>query len=78
MSALLVPNTLLYPQARNTWRSARVDGRRIVQLACPGCGKTARLADHLIATDGTVAPSVVCPHPPCTFHEVIQLDGWTP
>ena len=32
--------------------------------------------NHTIAADGSVSPSMVCPNPPCPYHEFIQLDGW--
>jgi len=47
------------------------------ELCCPGCGKVALLGrNHTVDANGTVHPSVVCPFPPCTFHEFIALDGW--
>lgn len=61
-----------------TWRGGTLYGKRTAQLACPLCGLRASLSGHQIADDGTVTPSVVCPHAPCTFHEFIVLDGWTP
>jgi hypothetical protein len=30
----------------------------------------------MVADDGTVSPSYVCPFPPCTFHLFVRLDGW--
>ena len=32
---------------------------------------------HQIAADGTVSPSVVCPHEGCTFHEFVKLENWS-
>lgn len=47
------------------------------EICCPGCGKVALLgSNHTVTDDGTVQPSDVCPFPPCTFHEFIQLDDW--
>ena len=47
------------------------------EICCPGCSKVALLgSNHTVAPDGTVQPSDVCPFPPCTFHEFIQLDDW--
>lgn len=59
---------------------------RYVAIICPLCriASTVRhltrpeKSHHTIADDGTVNPSVVCPHTPCTFHEYVRLDGWTP
>lgn len=50
---------------------------RTALLACPN-GHIGSLSDHDIAPDGTVSPSVVCPHEGCTFHEFIKLEGWAP
>jgi hypothetical protein len=60
-----------------------------VSITCPQCGTTSRLRDplalparadgthgHVIAADGTVAPSVVCPLPGCGWHVWARLDGW--
>jgi hypothetical protein len=49
-------------------------------MDCPGCGKGVSVGrrHHRVADDGTVTPSMVCPHAPCTFHEWIRLDGWEP
>jgi len=47
------------------------------EMCCPGCGKVALIGDnHIVAQDGTVTPSDVCPYLPCTFHEFIKLDDW--
>lgn len=45
-------------------------------LQCPTCGRLFCLANHAIAADGSVSPSVVCPHPGCSFHEFVRLLGW--
>ena len=47
-----------------------------VMLSCTN-GHVASLRDHIIAIDGTVTPSVVCPWEGCTFHEWVVLDGWS-
>jgi hypothetical protein len=54
--------------------------RAIALVKCPGCGIESTLSanTHTVATDGTVTPSYVCPHTPCTFHEWVKLDGWRP
>lgn len=47
------------------------------ELCCPDCGKVGSLgSNHVVASNGTVSPSDVCPFSPCTFHEMIFLDGW--
>lgn len=47
------------------------------ELCCPGCGKVCLLgSNHVVGPDSNVTPSVVCPYPPCTFHEFITLDDW--
>jgi hypothetical protein len=47
------------------------------EICCPGCGIVGMLgSNHTVADDGTVAPSDVCPYPPCTFHDHIVLDDW--
>lgn len=49
--------------------------RRSAWATCPN-GHTASLADHEIAADGTVSPSLVCPHERCDFHDFVRLEGW--
>ena len=44
-------------------------------IGCPLCGCHAAL-NHAVADDGTVTPSLVCPHDPCSFHEWGVLEGW--
>lgn len=52
-------------------------------VTCPN-GHEATLSGrvHAVATDGTVSPSYVCPYgrvgEPCSFHNFIKLEGWTP
>jgi len=53
---------------------SRPEGRTAL-FACPN-GHIGSLSDHEIADDGTVLPSVVCPHEGCDFHEFIKLEGW--
>lgn len=89
------------PTERGTYRridlywaayAARNPARRWwAELCCPGCGRVAMLAEnHVVADDGTVTPSDVCPYDAahvqrhglagetgCTFHEFIRLDGWS-
>lgn len=49
----------------------------VAVVACPRCGGSMQLRAHLIAADGSVSPSVVCPYG-CGWHEVIVLEGWRP
>ncbi|WP_139043822.1 hypothetical protein [Allomesorhizobium alhagi] len=59
-----------------TWRPAIRDGFATANICCPKCKQIGSLepADHQIAEDGSVSPSVVCD---CGFHEHIRLIGWT-
>jgi predicted RNA-binding Zn-ribbon protein involved in translation (DUF1610 family) len=47
----------------------------LVHFLCPKCGKSVAVSDrtHTIAEDGTVTPSMVCPHEGCCFHEFIRF-----
>ncbi len=51
------------------------EGKKSAWLRCPN-GHFGSLWDHQIAPDGKVSPSVQCPEKGCSFHEVIQLEGW--
>lgn len=65
------------PQPVLTWRGQRyADGRRGATVTC-GQGHPASLTLHLIADDGTVIPSLVCPAAGCPWHEHVRLVGWT-
>lgn len=58
-----------------TWMLLRtVDGWSAMAV-CPN-GHEGSLDDHVIADDGTVKPSVVCPAKKCDFHDHIKLEGW--
>ena len=59
-----------------TWRGTFPDAKS-VRVSCPGCGSAGYL-NHDVAADGTVTPSLVCPHSVCGFHEYVRLVGWTP
>ena len=48
----------------------------MIWLRCPKCNFGASLADHQIASDGSVNPSVECPTG-CGFHDSIRLLSWT-
>ena len=65
-----------YELPRGTWQRCSVDGRVNARIGCPGCGQHPTLGDHLISSDGTVTPGVVCPLEPCNFHDWVKLDGW--
>jgi zona occludens toxin (predicted ATPase) len=64
-----------------SWVRSIHDGKQVVWLFCPE-GHTAILQQpdggHDIADDGTVSPSVVCPHDDCDFHEHVVLEDWEP
>lgn len=55
------------------WRTQ--DGE--VMLACPKCGQAGSLADHQVAPDGSVSPSVECPQANC-FHGYVVLQEYQP
>lgn len=59
-----------------TWKGLKTRQGRKASFVCPECGQLGALVDHDIGDDGTVTPSVVCPHLGCAFHEFIKLDGW--
>jgi hypothetical protein len=47
------------------------------ETCCPGCKRGALLgSNHVVVAGGIVSPSVVCPFPPCTFHDFVVLDDW--
>ena len=52
--------------------------KAVALVKCPGCGVDSILSGkvHQVAPDGTVSPSYLCPHKPCTFHEWVRLEGW--
>lgn len=60
------------------WHHVILDGKTIAVNYCPKCLKRGDLDEHQIAEDGTVTPSVVCPHEPCDFHDHVRLEGWEP
>ena len=48
------------------------------EFTCPGCGIRIGVGKvHSISSDGTLSPSMVCPHKPCEFHKYIQFEGWS-
>lgn len=61
-----------------TWRGLSYrDGRQGATVSC-NKGHSAALTDHIVAADGTVTPSLVCPEEGCDWHEMITLVDWTP
>ena len=50
--------------------------KRLVPVMMGTCGHAFVLTGHVLAPDGTVSPSVVCPYHPCWFHEFVVLEGW--
>lgn len=58
-----------------SWTGVVGPSGRTAHVKC-GKGHIASLAEHTIAEDGTVTPSVVCPWGGCDYHEFIQLIGW--
>ncbi len=75
----------LYPIADPTYlplHGLRVVGdvRGVVHINCPECGKLFLLSPvvHQIGADGSISPSVVCPHRPCGWHVFAKLAGWPP
>ncbi len=56
---------------------------RVVCVRCAACGRDSTLhhlhdgSGHQIAADGTVHPSIVCPHAGCSWHVWGRLDGWS-
>ena len=65
-------------EGKGLWKGATRDGKRTANVSCPTCGKTASLSGHDIDAAGKVTPSLVCPYNDCTFHEHVELEGWTP
>ena len=67
---------------RGQWSMIGVPVYRVVLVRCPLCSKTFTGRNygiprgHTIASDGTLSPSLVCPFPPCTFHEFVRLLDW--
>ncbi len=61
---------------RGTYKPCFSSERRTAFICCPDCGALLLLNPHIVASDGTVTPSVAC-RPPCDFHEFIRLDKWS-
>ncbi len=58
-----------------TWKPVTSDGVQTATLVCSK-GHAGLIAEHEVAADGTVTPSVVCTQDGCTFHEFVKLAGW--
>lgn len=68
------------------WDFIQDDTLRYIYIVCPDCGlhSTIRkrvgdtVSGHSISPDGTVNPSVVCPHTEvgCRFHQFVKLESW--
>ena len=75
------PNT-----EKGKWKRVTRDGKPTVRISCPICGLAAtlepcRTAGHVVETDGSVVPSIVCVGKDengdaCAFHEYVELRGW--
>jgi hypothetical protein len=59
-----------------TWTGGKTPTGRTALFCCTN-GHIGSLSDHEILPDGTVNPSVVCPHEGCNFHEFIKLEDWS-
>ena len=74
---ILIPKAEGQFPTKGEWSLRLVGGKQTAQLACPKCGESQSLADHEIADDGTVTPSVACNV--CGYHESgLKLEGWHP
>lgn len=83
-----VPDDNNIPTERGTYRRVReywadhcakkgIENTYWAELCCPGCGVVGLLgSNHVVADDGIVRPSDVCPFSPCTFHQHIKLEDW--
>ncbi len=58
-----------------TWVGKKIPDYLTALIGCPKCGDAASLSQHIIAQDGLVTPSVVCPNG-CGFHEYVRLGDW--
>ena len=87
MAVVRIPKGDDKAQAKGTWwPDTWGDGEGYtVSVKCPNGHISALFSrrdgnpdstHHVIADDGTVSPSVVCPRDGCDFHEFIVLDDW--
>jgi len=70
------PQVPSYKMPAGTWKPLNDGNRRSAVVACHKCGLPATLTEHSIAADGTVNPSLGCPHDGCDAHTWATLDGW--
>lgn len=55
----------------------RADRRGWCIVCCPSCGRPMTLGlNHVVAADGRVSPSLVCPRAGCSFHDYVTLADW--
>jgi hypothetical protein len=52
-------------------------GKRELSFVCPECRKETGVADYTSAASGTLILIVVCPHPGCRFHDLIELKKYS-
>lgn len=64
-------------EQKGVWKGARRDGVRTANVSCGKCGRVASLSGHTISADGTVSPSLVCPHEGCDWHVWVRLMVWS-
>ena len=57
------------------WWAVRQHGQRSACVRCPN-GHESYL-NHIVAEDGTVSPSIVCPEKGCDWHVFGVLEGWS-
>ena len=62
-----------------TWNpvSDSAVGQWKANVTCPDCKTTMSLKRHAVASNGDVSPSLVCPRDGCSFHEFVNLNGWS-
>ena len=59
-----------------SWYAWQRHGERLlVDLICPRCKKSFFVYEHGVRSNGSVYPSVVCPHR-CGFHSFVVLSDW--
>jgi len=67
-----------------TWFPVTIDGMRSARIVCPECGRACSIGSyspgsesgHIIAADGRVTPSLVCPSEGCGWHVFVRLRDW--
>lgn len=70
----------LMPQGSWDWTvygGWREQPKRVVPaVTCPLCNRLFALANHQVAADGSVTPSVVCTREGCSWHVMVTLVGY--